>query len=40
MPDVVVYFPGGLEDEQQIERVIRITVFDFENHYGVQMDWA
>lgn len=38
MPDVSVYFPEGLEDEEEIKRVIRATIFNLEMYYDVQMD--
>jgi len=38
MPDVVVYFPEGLESDDEIKRVIKATIFNLEMYYGVQMD--
>lgn len=38
MPDVTIYFPEGLEDEEEIKRVIRATVFNLEMYYGVRLD--
>lgn len=37
MPDVTVYFPEGLEDEEEIQRVIKATVFNLEMYYGVKI---
>ncbi|MEW8275000.1 MAG: DUF5343 domain-containing protein [Candidatus Thiodiazotropha taylori] len=38
MPDVSVYFPEGLEDEDEIRRVIKATVFNLEMYYGVKLE--
>ncbi|MCG7995635.1 MAG: DUF5343 domain-containing protein [Candidatus Thiodiazotropha taylori] len=38
MPDVVIYFPAGLDEETEIKRVIRATVFNLEMYYGVQLE--
>lgn len=38
MPDVVVYFPADLKDEEEIKRVIKATVFNLEMYYGVTID--
>ncbi len=38
MPDVTVYFPEGLDSEDEIKRVIRATVFNLEMYYGVQLE--
>jgi hypothetical protein len=36
MPDVVVFFPEGLESEDEIRRVIKATVYNLETYYGLE----